>query len=136
MSRIGTVAAYLGRYGPALAGRIAERFRPLTGEPAGGRRSGNDGAPQLDVRRELRKLKREPFPAQAGVIDGLVALFGSGRRHGFIVAECGTGKTIMSMAVPYVLSKGAPFRALVMCPGHLVEKWRREIEETVSVSLT
>ena len=119
MSRIGTVAAYLRQYGPALAGRIAERFRPLV------------TVPQLDVRRELRKLKREPFPAQAGVIDGLVALFRSGRRHGFIVAECGTGKTLMSMAVPYVLAGGRPYRTLVMCPGHLVQKWKREIEETV-----
>jgi len=113
------VTTYLQKHGPALAGRIAERFKPLV------------TAPQLDVRRTLKKLRREPFPAQAGVIDGLVALFKSGRRHGFIVAECGTGKTIMSMAVPYVLAGGKPYRALVMCPGHLVEKWKRETEETV-----
>ncbi len=119
MNQAANVATYLQKHGPPLAGRISERFRPLV------------TAPQLDVRRELRKLKREPFPAQAGVIEGLVALFKSGRRHGFIVAECGTGKTIMSMAVPYVLSGGRPYRALVMCPGHLVEKWKREIEQTV-----
>lgn len=113
------VTTYLQRYGPALAGRIADRFKPLV------------TAPQLDVRRELGKLKREPFPAQAGVIEGLVALFRSGRRHGFIVAECGTGKTIMSMAVPYVLAGGKPHRALVMAPGHLLQKWAREIEETI-----
>jgi len=118
LSRIGTVADYLQRYGPALAGRIAERFKPLV------------TAPQLDVRRELKKLSREPFPAQAGVIEGLVALLRK-KRHGFIIAECGTGKTIMSMAVPYVLQNGKPYRTLVMCPGHLVEKWKREIEETV-----
>ncbi len=119
MKSTSTVTRYLAKYGPALAGRIAERFRPLV------------TAPQLDVRRGLSKLKREPFPAQAGVIEGLVALFRSGRRHGFVIAECGTGKTIMSMAVPYVLAGGKPFRTLVMCPGHLVEKWKREIEETV-----
>ena len=113
------VTTYLQKYGPALAGRIADRFKPLV------------TAPQLDVRRALKTLKRSPFPAQAGVVEGLVALFKSGRRHGFIVAECGTGKTIMSMAVPHVLSAGKPYRALVMAPGHLVEKWKREIEETI-----
>jgi len=122
MKDITDVTTYLQKHGPALAGRIAERFKPLV------------TTPHLDVRRELRKLKREPFPAQAGVIEGLIALFRSGSRHGFIVAECGTGKTIMSMAVPYVLSGGKPHRALVMCPGHLVEKWKREIEETVPVA--
>jgi len=113
------VTTYLHKYGPALAGRIAERFKPLV------------TTPQLEVRRALKELLRAPFPAQAGVVEGLVALFKSGRRHGFIVAECGTGKTIMSMAVPHVLAKGKPYRALVMAPGHLVEKWKREIEETV-----
>ncbi len=52
------VTTYLQKYGPALAGRIAERFRPLV------------TTPQLDVR---RALKRAPFPAQAGVVDGIAA---------------------------------------------------------------
>ena len=59
MKTITNVTTYLQKHGPALAGRIAERFKPLV------------TAPQLDVRRELRKLEREPFPAQAGVIEGL-----------------------------------------------------------------
>ena len=119
MKSTSNVTTYLQKYGPALAGRIADRFKPLV------------TVPQLDVRRALKKLLRAPFPAQAGVVEGLVELFKSGRRHGFIVAECGTGKTIMSMAVPHVLARGKPYRALVMAPGHLVEKWKREIEETI-----
>ncbi len=80
MKNITDVTMYLQKHGPALAGRIAERFRPLV------------TAPQLDVRRELTKLTREPFPGQAGVVGRLVALSRTGRHHGFAAAECGVGK--------------------------------------------
>jgi len=34
----------------------------------------------------------------------------------------------MSLALAWLLLKHRPFRALVMAPGHLVRKWRREVE--------
>jgi len=43
-----------------------------------------------------------------------------------VVAECGTGKTLISLGAIHVHSEGRPFTALAMVPPHLVEKWARE----------
>ena len=48
-----------------------------------------------------------------------------------LVGEMGTGKTIMAMAAVHAHAGGRPYRALVFCPGQLVNKWEREIRETV-----
>ena len=48
-----------------------------------------------------------------------------------IAGEMGSGKTFMSMVVPYIHSKGKNFRCLIICPGHITRKWKREIESTV-----
>ncbi len=47
-------------------------------------------------------------------------------RTGMVVAECGTGKTLISLGAIHVHSEGSPFTALAMVPPHLVEKWARE----------
>ena len=43
-----------------------------------------------------------------------------------VVAECGTGKTLISLGAIHVHSAGRPFTSLAMVPPHLVEKWARE----------
>jgi hypothetical protein len=43
-----------------------------------------------------------------------------------VVAECGTGKTLISLGAIHVHSGGSPFTALAMVPPHLVEEWARE----------
>ena len=43
-----------------------------------------------------------------------------------MIAECGTGKTLISLGSVYVHSQGKPFTALVMVPPQLTEKWARE----------
>jgi hypothetical protein len=52
-----------------------------------------------------------------------------------IVGECGTGKTLMSVAVAHAVahahSEGGPYTAIGMCPPHLVFKWAREVLETI-----
>ena len=47
-------------------------------------------------------------------------------RTGVVVAECGTGKTLISLGAIEVHSRGNRFTALAMVPPHLVEKWARE----------
>jgi superfamily II DNA or RNA helicase len=47
-------------------------------------------------------------------------------RTAMVVAECGTGKTLISLGAIHVDSKGNPFTTLAMVPPHLVEKWARE----------
>jgi len=47
-------------------------------------------------------------------------------RTGMVVAECGSGKTLISLGAIHVHSAGRPFTSLAMVPPHLVEKWARE----------
>lgn len=48
-----------------------------------------------------------------------------------MVAECGTGKTLISLAGAYVAAGGKPFTALVLAPSHLTGKWARECLQTI-----
>jgi len=73
----------------------------------------------------LRELLRKPFPAQAIAIMGLAKRWQQART-GMVVAECGTGKTLISLGGAHVHSNGESFTALAMVPPHLVEKWARE----------
>ncbi|HXK03821.1 MAG TPA: helicase-related protein, partial [Verrucomicrobiae bacterium] len=47
-------------------------------------------------------------------------------RSAAVVAECGTGKTLISLASLFVASAGKPFTALAVVPSHLTLKWLRE----------
>src|SRR5581483_921261 len=73
----------------------------------------------------LHELLRKPFPAQSIAIMG-VAKRWQQARTAMVVAECGTGKTLISLGAIHVHSNGEPFTALAMVPPHLVEKWARE----------
>jgi len=73
----------------------------------------------------VRQLRRKPFPAQAIAIMGIAKRWQQART-GMIVAECGTGKTLISLGAIHVHSNGDLFTALAMVPPHLVEKWARE----------
>ena len=73
----------------------------------------------------IENLLRKPFPAQTIAIMGLARRWQEART-GMVVAECGTGKTLISLGAIHVHSEGSPFTALAMVPPHLVEKWARE----------
>jgi single stranded DNA-binding protein len=47
-------------------------------------------------------------------------------RTAMVVAECGTGKTLISLGSIHIHGGGSRFTALAMVPPHLVEKWARE----------
>lgn len=49
----------------------------------------------------------------------------------FMIGEQGSGKTLMSAASCYCHSKKDGFNAFVMCPSHLVNKWKREVENYI-----
>ena len=73
----------------------------------------------------IHGLLRKAFPAQAIAIMGLAKRWQQARTA-MVVAECGTGKTLISLGAIHVHSQGKPFTALAMVPPHLVEKWARE----------
>jgi superfamily II DNA or RNA helicase len=78
----------------------------------------------------IAQLLRTPFPAQSIAIMGIAKRWQQART-GMVVAECGTGKTLISLGGVHVHSNGSPFTALAMVPPHLVEKWAREAFLTI-----
>jgi hypothetical protein len=73
----------------------------------------------------LSRMLRAPYPAQTLAIMGVSKrwLFA---RNANVVAECGSGKTLIALGSMLVHSAGRPYSGLVMAPPHLVEKWARE----------
>ena len=78
----------------------------------------------------LSNLLRQPFPAQILAIMGLAKRWELAR-SAKVIAECGTGKTLISLGAMHVHSDGRPFTALAMVPPHIVEKWAREAFQTL-----
>jgi hypothetical protein len=81
-------------------------------------------SPRIDL------LLRRRFPAQTIAIMGVVRRW-ERARTAMVVAECGTGKTLISLEAIDVHSEGHPFTAVAMVPPHLVEKWAREAFLTI-----
>ena len=73
----------------------------------------------------IGKLLRRPYPAQTQAIMGLVRLW-ERARAGAVIAECGTGKTLISLGAVQTHAEDRPFTALAMVPPMLVSKWSRE----------
>ena len=112
---------FIDTFKDAIAQRVVESYPPLYRPPhqVRGRLSENGGA--------LPRLLRKPLGAQADAIRG-AALSLKAHRGTTVVGEMGTGKTFIGAAAAYM----AGFqRVLVICPPHLVPKWKREVEMTV-----
>ena len=112
MPELSTIYDYMRANASLLGARILEQFPAL-----------HQVHDALSPR--IEKLLRGPFPAQAIAIMGLAKRWQQART-GLVVAECGTGKTLISLGAIHVHSEGMPFTALAMVPPHLVEKWARE----------
>jgi hypothetical protein len=112
MEHITDIATYLRLYGSALGELVLARFPALHG-------------PDDPVWPALKQLKRRPFPAQSMAIMGIVKLWQE-VRCAAAVAECGTGKTLISLGSVFTHAGGHPFTCLAMAPPQLVEKWCRE----------
>jgi superfamily II DNA or RNA helicase len=111
------IFTYMKAFSRQLGERILEDYPALQGF-------------QDPLSPRIKQLQRRPFPAQN------IAMMGVAKRWQFwrtaaIVAECGTGKTLMSLGAIHVHSEGKPFTALAMVPPHLVEKWAREAFQTI-----
>ena len=113
---IQTLDEYMLEYGPLL-GKQAERSLDPLHVP------GRDPLPTLT-------LLRDPFEAQRHVIEAARKAL-TRQKSILLVGEMGTGKTLMGMATIHAHAGSRPYRALVFCPGQLVNKWEREIRETI-----
>lgn len=112
-----TISGYLRLYGNALGTRVLDQFPPL-------HNPGDSASPWL------LQLKRRPFPAQALAILGIVKRF-QAARCAAAIAECGTGKTLISLGSVYTAAQGRKFTALALVPPHLVTKWAKECHLTL-----
>jgi superfamily II DNA or RNA helicase len=112
VSELSTIYDYLRAHAGLLGERILQEYPALH---------------QFDdpVSPRIEGLLRKPFPAQTIAIMGLVKRWQQARTAR-VVAECGTGKTLISLGAIHVHTGGSPFTALAMVPPHLVEKWARE----------
>ena len=77
---------------------------------------------------KLFRSLRDPYQGQGDAIMGLVETL-KNQDSAVMVGEMGTGKSLIGALTPWVMMDSP--RVLVMCPGHLTEKWKREIELTV-----
>ncbi len=107
-----SIGEYLQIHGSVLGERVLARFPALHG-------------PTDPVWPELQRLKRRPFPAQTLAIMGITKHW-QNSRCAAAVAECGTGKTLISLGSVFTHSRARPFTCLAMVPPQLVEKWARE----------
>jgi hypothetical protein len=112
MAALTTTFDYLREFASSLGTRIEEAFQPL--------HKPSDTPSPL-----LLALKRKPLPAQTLAIMATAKFLIKGKAAK-MVAECGTGKTLMSLATCYVHANGKHFTAITMCPPHLPKKWARE----------
>ncbi|OCR09813.1 DEAD/DEAH box helicase family protein [Helicobacter pullorum] len=78
----------------------------------------------------LLKLKRNPFPTQATIISAGIQHLRKNKSL-LVSSEMGTGKTIMGIAMSYLLYKENGGNVFLMSPSHLVPKWADEIEKTL-----
>ena len=104
-----TLGEFLSKYADSLF-RVMQRNHPS----------------QVVEPEPLEGLLRAPMGRQALAVTAATHAL---REHGaaIVVGEMGTGKTFIAAATAHRTSK----RTLVLCPPHLVEKWRQEILETV-----
>jgi len=117
MGALTCISDYLKAYGAELGRRVVDQFPPLH-------------QPSDPVWPAVNELKRNPFPAQALAIMGIVKRWEEARCAA-AVAECGTGKTLISLGSVFTHARGKRFTALTMVPPQLVEKWARECFSTL-----
>ena len=112
MEPITDIATYLRANAQELGDRILESYPPL--------HSIDDPPSPM-----IGKLLRKPYSSQILAIMGLVRRWQQAQA-GAVIAECGTGKTLISLGAIQTHAENRPFAALAMVPPQLVEKWCRE----------
>lgn len=127
---------YIATYGSSLVANIDKTIKPLV--PLKGEVDG------------LALKHKRLYPQQAACVNGIKALMQNGVKYALAVEGMGCGKTIQAASVveSYFIEewlKKHPekslvdayqdnvisYRAIIMCPGHLVEKWKAEVEKEI-----
>lgn len=135
-----TMDSYFERYGHTLVHNLESKLVPIRGL---------DPVPDHVVLNRKRL-----YPQQGAITNGVISLLDGHSSYAIIAEGMGCGKTVQAAAIcdGYAVSqyiKKHPnetlkdvysdpgkirYRNIVMCPGHLVEKWKSEIEKEVPYS--
>lgn len=129
MQAIEGLDGYLNTFTDILANRIQTSFKPRF-------TPNQDKYSQelLDFTDYVQyKHKMDLYPAQKDVIQSVSNCLDE-KKSAFIIGSCGTGKTAMGTGVVIVNSKNRKTNNIVMCPAHLVKKWKHEIETLAPLS--
>lgn len=127
-----SVTGYLNTFGVTVAERIRNQFQPLF-DPAA-----EPLSPEvLRINDYIRdKAGYSLYDAQLAVTEAVKRQLKKSK-CGFIIAECGSGKTkigSVAMSAALLASSGLGGKKtfnLILCPAHVAKKWTREIAETL-----
>lgn len=116
-----TIKDLLNEYSEAISEKIQKELTPIYNP--------NDESLEK-YETKIKSLLRKPFPVQGEIIKGLSkAMYETKREKLFVCGQMGCGKTILALSTIFMSPK--PLRTLIVCPGHLVEKWIREVKITL-----
>lgn len=118
---------YLDLFGESLAQKIQDNFKPKF----------TPGQDKYDLHAQIiddfiHNQGIEKYEAQRAV-EQAVANNWKINNNTLVVGECGAGKTTIASSACFIhhANMGKGFNTLVMCPSHIVEKWKREVESYV-----
>jgi len=116
ISDITTIEAYVMQFSQGLADKVAQQSEPL-----------HDPLTQPN-HPLLAKMVTPLLEKQKHAVTGGVKAMDD---SGLLVLGCnmGTGKTPQAIAAAHCHANGEPYRALVICPPHLVTKWKEEVHK-------
>jgi superfamily II DNA or RNA helicase len=125
LHQIQTIDAYFSAFGRRHVQKASQLLQPLH-------------VPGRDPLPDFSTVARQPFEPQAHVIAAAVKMLNATRR-GIIAAECGSGKSTMgALTIHQHASRSVRrggcncnYRAIILCPDHLIWRWRDELEETI-----
>ena len=114
---------FLTDYSESLANKVVKTLQ-VVHDPV------KDQNPDLDVK--LARMTKPLFASQAEIAKACYKSFLTENRGVYIVAECGTGKTLMSIGVVNLMHTFQDVkRVLVLCPPTIVKKWITEIRDSL-----
>lgn len=119
---------YLNSFGEILAEKIQTAFKPKF----------VPGEDEYDLFTNYvddyiyKNANIELFEAQKSVVQAVVNDLRTNDAT-FMISEMGSGKTTMGAIVPYVhnANRSKGYNVAVVCPSHLTNVWKREVEERV-----
>lgn len=139
MATVEGIDAYLLEYSEVLTKKIQNSFRPMyipQQDPV---------TEDLDIMYDYIKCndKISLYPAQTAVAQAITNAFNSGKKACFVTADCGAGKTVIgitSVHAHYGAFRRKNFKKMmtnvVICPSHLVNLWKREIDNRSPMSMS